>query len=788
MTSYAQVAPPLPVPGLFTYAVPEQWRDVVVPGVRVSVPFGHRSLKATVVALADSVPEGVEAKDILDVLEVEPLVGPDILELAKWVAQTTGCSWGEALDASLPAAVKAARSSRRVQHVTLALDPAEVPAQITALEAKFPKQARALRILADRGGDLPARELAALAHVSMSPLKTLAKAGAVVFRQVVVEKDPLLNEHVAPGTPHTLTPDQAAAKTHVIDAFHRGASTTFVLHGVTGSGKTEVYLQILEHVVAQGRQGIVLVPEISLTPQTVRRFRERFERVAILHSHLTDAERADQWRRLQRGDADVVVGARSAIFAPVPRLGCVVVDEEHETSFKQQNVPRYHARELADKRAELAAAASAARGEKLGCVVVLGTATPSLEAYERVRRKRYALLSLPDRVAGGVAPSIQMVDLVLEDRRRGRTYLSDALVSSMDDALTRGGQCILFLNRRGWASVLMCSHCRAPVRCPHCEVSMTHHARVERAICHYCGHETAPPEVCPTCQNRLAPLAFGTEKVEAEARKIFPRHTVARMDSDTMTGRGAHAAVLEAYGDRRVDILIGTQMIAKGLDFPNTLLVGVICADSALFIPDYRASERTFQLIAQVVGRTGRGPEGGRVVVQAYDPGHLAIKTGVRQDYATFVQHELYARYESDFPPFVRLVRLVAHADELREADASLRDAVSRVMTGAPAVVPKANVKAPAPPPTTPSLFGDDPAPEPDAPAAAPAQDPVPDVTALGPALAPIPRIAGQHRMHVLFKCRNDAAVAGVIERLAGHLPSQRRLRVILDVDPVAVL
>lgn len=774
--TFVEVAPPLPVPGLFTYAVPEEWRDVVAPGVRVSVPFGPRSLKATVVGLVDEAPAGVEPKPLLDVLEPEPLVSADILALTKWVAETTGCSWGEALDASLPAAVKSARAGRQVQHVTLAIDADDVPARMAELEGRFPKQARALRILADRGGDMPTRELEQLAHVSASPLKTLAKSGAVVFRRVTQRRDPLLGETVEPGTPHLLTPDQAAAKTHLVDAFHAGTPRTFVLHGVTGSGKTEVYLQVLEQVVAAGKQGIVLVPEISLTPQTVRRFRERFERVAILHSHLTDAERADQWRQLRAGEADVVVGARSAIFAPVPSLGCVIVDEEHETSFKQQNAPRYHARELADRRAALAA-----QGDGPGCIVVLGTATPSLEAYERVRRKQYALLSLPDRVAGGRPPEIQLVDLMAEDRRKGRTFLSDALVASMDDALERGGQCILFLNRRGWASVLMCSRCRSPVRCHDCEVSMTHHARVDRAICHYCGHETPPPEVCPTCHSKLAPLAFGTEKVEAEVRRVFPGRNVARMDSDTMTARGSHAAVLEAYGKREVDVLIGTQMIAKGLDFPNTLLVGVICADSALFIPDYRASERTFQLLAQVVGRTGRGPQGGRVVVQAYDPNHLAIRTGVKQDYATFVQHELYARYESDFPPFVRLVRLVAHADGLREADVALRDAIARVRTGRPA--PVAAPPKPARPETG-SLFGD----EAEAVAEEVADAPVPNVSALGPALAPIPKIAGQHRMHVLFKCRDDAAVAGVVERLLGHLPNQRGLRVILDVDPMAVL
>ncbi|MHC4845990.1 MAG: replication restart helicase PriA, partial [Planctomycetota bacterium] len=408
------MAPPLPVADLFTYSIPPSLADVVVPGVRVRVPFGSRKLSAMCVGVDDvPPPEGVVPKPLLGLLETEPLVGPDILELARRTAARTGCSWGEALDASLPPAVKLARPSRTIEIAELQGDPRLVGPKVDELQEKREKQARTLRILAQRGGTLPVRELMNLAHVSRSPVESLVKAGLVALRRERASKDPLAGDPVARTDPLELTPEQRAATERIDAACARGDAKTFLLHGVTGSGKTEVYLQVLDAVVKRGRQGIVLVPEISLTPQTVRRFRERFERVAVLHSHLTDAERADQWRRIRAGEADVVVGARSAVFAPVPSLGLIVLDEEHETSFKQQNVPRYHAREVAIERAAIDDA-----------VVVLGTATPSLEAWHHAVEGDYERLVLPERVAGGRSPEILMVDLTVEERRDGFRFLS----------------------------------------------------------------------------------------------------------------------------------------------------------------------------------------------------------------------------------------------------------------------------------------------------------------------------------------------------------------------------
>ena len=846
---YARVAPPIPVPGLFTYLVPARLVGKVVAGVRVSVPFGGRRLTAMVVEVGDlPPPPGVSARPLLAMLENAPLVGADILALGQWVSQATGCSVGEALDACLPRAVKRGHAGRKVEEVRLAVEEGAVSKVVGELQEKHDKQARALRILADRGGRMPTRELMNMAHVSRSPVASLAKAGHVTLQKVVQSNDPLLGARVERTEPLTLTVDQAAVRDRIVSVSdqHPVDGHTFLLYGVTGSGKTEVYLQVLDHVVASGRQGIVLVPEISLTPQTVRRFRERFDRVAVLHSHLTDAERNDQWRRIRRGEADVVIGARSAVFAPVPDLGLVILDEEHETSFKQQNVPRYHAREVAVERTRLT------RG-----ITLLGTATPSLEAWHRATTGLYERLDLPDRVAGGRTPEVVMVDLTLEQRRKNYSYLSDPLVAAMEDAFVRHGQVILFLNRRGWATVLLCRTCRAGLKCPDCDISMTLHRRIERVMCHYCGHEQEPPTVCPVCRSRLSPLGFGTEKVEDEVRRAFPGVSVARMDSDTMSGRGAHGEVLEAFGRGDLNVLVGTQMIAKGLDFPNALVVGVICADSALFLPDYRAAERTFQLLAQVTGRTGRGPKGGRVVVQAYDTRHPSIRAGMVQDYEAFARVELPEREALGYPPYGRLVRIVVQGEDF----AAVRERIVEVgallqsddkpdgeeqKSASKKAEPSQPVKSPRPRDESPGLFDGlhTPAADPatvggesagsrgefgdrdddlaasrgasaeqghgsardgaeasvqagvgSAPLAS--EPPAPSMTKLnasgelmllGPAPAPIPRINRQHRMHMVAKCLTDAAVDAVLKRLAGHTAPAKGVRVLVDADPVGML
>ncbi len=864
----ASVAPPVPVGGLFDYVVPDALAETVVPGVRALVPFGGRTLTAMVVRVERKAPpDGVTLKPLRKLVDDKPLAGADILSLGQWMAHRLGCSVGEALDATLPRAARDGRGGRTVEEAHLVGEPRAMRSVVEELVTKREKQARALRILADRGGVLPVRELMNLAHVSRSPIDSLAKAGHVTLQRVVARNDPLGGGHVPRRPPLALTERQQQVFDRVVEALElppegRPAPTDapdpahaddasgaaplrvpkpILLHGVTGSGKTEIYLQVLDRVVKAGRQGIVLVPEISLTPQTVRRFRERFDRVAVLHSHLTDAERHDQWKAIRRGEADVVVGARSAVFAPVPKLGLVVLDEEHETSFKQNNVPRYHAREVAVERARTT-----------GALVLMGTATPSLEAWHRANEGEYERLTMEERVAGGRTPEVQIVDLKVEERRKRFTYLSDALRAAMEDVLARHGQIILFLNRRGWAPVLLCRTCRTALKCPDCDVSMTLHQRAHRVLCHYCGHEEPPPTMCRGCGNRLAPLGFGTEKVEQEVKQAFPSAHVARMDSDTMSGRGAHEKVLDAFGEGKVDVLVGTQMIAKGLDFPNALLVGVLCADSALFLPDYRAAERTFQLLTQVTGRTGRGPKGGRVVVQAYDPRHIAIRTGVAQGYASFARWELEEREALGYPPFGRLLRIVVQGPDemgatkravelgrvLRRA-AGLRDPAELAAMAAAAaregseaqagpgaetvaedarparsadgvggagdVDPTrvADASAPAPGALFPGVEPDAPSsrakastprtapkkPAPRDPLADIVVPPVPlDVMVLGPAPAPIPRINKQHRVHLIAKCADDAGIEALLTALEGRTQPVRHVRVLVDVDPLSML
>ncbi|HEX5010447.1 MAG TPA: primosomal protein N', partial [Planctomycetota bacterium] len=566
MGRFARVAPPLPVSGLFTYEVPPELARRVVPGVRVLVPFGSQRLAATTVGVDDQPPPpGVASKPLLRLLDDEPVAGPDILQLTAWVATATGCSWGEALDAALPPAVKSGRAGRSIEEIVLLQDPRLVRPQVDELQARREKQARALRILAERGGALPVRELMNLAHVSRSPLDSLVRGGLCTLRLARAEREPLLGRDVAPTQPLELTPEQQACKATLVSALERafatgpggaGAGRAFLLFGITGSGKTEVYLQTLAECVAAGRQGIVLVPEISLTPQTVRRFRERFERVAVLHSHLTDAERGGYWRRVASGHVQVVVGARSAVFAPTRKLGLIVIDEEHEHTFKQESTPRYHARDVAVMRARLE-----------GIPILMGSATPSLESWSNAARGNYTLLSLPSRVEDRPLPKVKIVDLRHEPKPTGKHFaIGPTLEAAMNKTLKEKGQIILLLNRRGFSTHVHCQACGHVAQCANCDLALTFHRTKSSLMCHYCGFETAPFQKCPACsQPTMRYQGLGTEKLQAEIEEKFPGFVCQRMDSDTMTRPGSHERVLDAFRAGHVHILMGTQMIAKGL-------------------------------------------------------------------------------------------------------------------------------------------------------------------------------------------------------------------------------
>jgi primosomal protein N' (replication factor Y) len=522
---------------------------------------------------------------------------------------------------------------------------------------------------------------------------------------------------------------------------HAGRHEVILLHGVTGSGKTEVYMRAIEETVGFGRTAIVLVPEISLTPQTVERFRGRFPRVAVLHSHQSDAERHWFWEQIASDQVQVVVGPRSAVFAPAPRLGLIVLDEEHETSFKQETTPRYHARDVALRRAA-----------DQRVPLVLGSATPSLESWLRAQRGQYRLVELPRRVFDRPLPAVKTIDMLeAQAGRPRRSAISRPLERAMRFALEDGGQIILLLNRRGFATHIQCPECGAVVRCPRCDIALIHHRQESIALCHYCDYQVPPPTECPEC--RFAGILYsgiGTERLEAEVKARFPEHPCLRMDTDAMKGPGAHERALARFRDGEVRILLGTQMIAKGLDFPNVTLVGVVNADIALHLPDFRASERTFQLLAQVAGRTGRGDRLGQVLVQTLNPHHPAIEAAVEHDFQGFAQVELESRRALGYPPFGELVRLVVRGPK-QERVHSFAEQVAKELSGA--------LEASKTP-----------------------------WRLLGPALAPIAKLRGDYRYHLLLQGMDGDGVRQVARQITRSLQPPDDVHWIVDVDPMSML
>jgi len=739
---FVEVALDRPVRREFSYSVPAELVAGLGPGSRVAVPFGSRREVGVVVAISDVRPEiGGRLRAIAKVLDPEPLLDAELLALTRWMADEYACSWGEALHAVLPAALK--REGGRAQVLRAYAADGVGQAQLAELEESQPKQHRLLRTLLELDGGIELRELCKRLGLSESPARTLARRGWVRIEKVDADADPFTCSESDRPPPDSLTPDQAREVAAVCARLDEGTWGGFLLEGVTGSGKTEVYLAVIEHALAQGRGAIVLVPEIALTPQTVGWFRARFGDVAVLHSRMSDAQRHAMWTRVRHGEARVVVGARSAVFAPVSNLGVVVVDEEHEPSFKQGSVPRYHARDVALRRACAA-----------GAVCVLGSATPSLESWAAVRAGTLQRLHLPERISGHGFPPIEVIDLRTQPITRvgsnATRLFSRRLLDLLQRGLERGEQSILFQNRRGFSPVLWCSGCRETLRCAQCDVSLTFHRRIRRLVCHTCCEELVPPRACPTCTKPgLTFLGAGSERVEEELVRFLPGVRVRRMDSDTMRRREDYEQTLEAFGRGEFDVLVGTQMIAKGLDFPRVTLVGIVDADGALHLADFRAAERTFQLISQVAGRAGRGDLAGRVVVQTTAPDHPAVSRAAAHDYAGFVSGEIALRAELGYPPSGRLVRvLFEDADEGRVEAASQRCA--DLLRGL--VDPRR-------------------------------------VQVLGPAPAPISLARGRHRRHVLCKTPLEGEeLARLREALADFAQETSRPRVSIDVDPTSLL
>jgi primosomal protein N' (replication factor Y) len=763
----ATVVFPKGPPGEFDYKVPDAMADerqpelLAEPGRRVRAPLGRggRCEVGYCVAVGvQPVPTGRKLKELAAVTDPASLVGPGLLRLARWMAARYLTPLGQVLEAIVPQGVRGGAGTREV---TMLGVPTRVAARWGTIELP-PKQRAALAALVTAPSALSMRQLAERAGCTSAPINALRKAGIIdswVERRECDPADgaPLDAPAAARAEAKRLNDDQQATLAAILEAVNGGRHETVLVHGVTGSGKTEVYLQAIERVVSFGRQAIVLVPEISLTPQTVGRFRERFDRVAVQHSHQTPGERHRQWRQIAAGGAQVVVGARSAIFAPTPHLGLVVIDEEHESSFKQETAPRYHARDVAIERT---------RAE--GVPLVLASATPSLESWVRAQSpealaqrglanppagERYRLAEMPRRIGQRPMPGVRVVDLRTESGHGGRGAISRPLHQAMDEALRDGGQVILLLNRRGHSPHLQCPRCGEVFKCPHCDVSLTFHRQDSEVVCHWCDYRTAPPMKCPQPKCGSPQIRYGgmgTQKLEAEVRARFPTVAVARMDADTMRRPGSHEQALDAFRRGETRVLLGTQMIAKGLDFPDVTLVGVVSADAALHLPDFRAAERTFQLVTQVAGRTGRGERGGRVVVQALDPDHPAIRAAARHDYAAFARQELVTRAAMGRPPYGSGVRVVARGKNPVLVAAFLAGLADGLRDRADAAGLALRL--------------------------------------LGPAEAPIARIREEHRQHVQMYSADAAGLHAVVAAAWAAAIPPDGVRAIVDIDPLEML
>ena len=813
--SYVRVALPLPLDQTFTYAVEG---GPLPSGTRVLVPFQRQERIGFVVGQGGE--EGLKRiRTVLSVMDAEPSVTEPQMRLARWMADYYITSLGIALKMMLPSVLSdssrdvvtlhngprgelSPRESRLVEALASGteqsvralkrglrmgsiwpelrklaaagvvsvetLPPQKPPVktervvriarwiddieELNVLVGRARRQADAYQALAGSGGTVELAHLTRQAGFSRGVIRGLEEKGLAVVEDREVERDPFADIPTAEDQSHTPTDRQEEVIRTLTSAFDAGPREPFLLHGVTGSGKTLIYIEVLSHVLSQGRGAIVLVPEISLTPQTVARFRARFgDQVAVLHSALSVGERFDAWRQLRSGRRRIAVGARSALFAPVSDLGVIVVDEEHDGSYKQSEAPRYQARDMA-----------VVRSAQEGALCVLGSATPALESWHNVERGKFRLVSLPDRVGGGVLPPVRVIDLREARKRKKSKEQSDArseaglvltapLVEAIHDRLDRGEQTILLLNRRGYSAFVQCRECGDVGICPACSISLTYHRGKSRMVCHHCRHEEPAPKRCPRCGSTdLSFRGLGTEQVERVVAETFPQARLARMDVDTTSGKWSHHEILGRVERREVDILLGTQMIAKGLDFPGVTLVGVVNADVGMHLPDFRATERTFQLLSQVAGRAGRGKLGGEVLIQTALPEHYAIQAALTHDYVAFATRELEERRHPAYPPMVRLINVVVSSpvaeDAAGNAEAAARWLRADVISGTPV-----------------------------------------DLT--GPAPSPIERLHGRWRWHFLLRSVSVKALGTSAKRLQAEFRTRGTdVRIAIDRDPSALL
>ncbi|ADH99199.1 primosomal protein N' [Salisediminibacterium selenitireducens] len=721
---------------LYDYRVPDEFVTIVRAGMRVIVPFGPRKVQGFVIRTShtSTVPDD-KLRAISDLTDLSPPLTDELLALSEWVRDHTVSYHISVLKSMLPAAMRAkyrkklilkddvmpdipdqeqeriyglmkdgevadwdkwkksasqdeqkqisawisaglvsvepvvstGETVKKLLHLCLIKEPHTDLESYAALEKRSPRQAEIVRALSAHDSKcLPVKELKAGSQM----IRSLTEKGWVEKKEVSINRDPYSDRDFEKTHNRTLMPEQQEAFNRIVPAVHEARHEAFLIRGVTGSGKTEIYLQTIEQVLLKGKEAIMLVPEISLTPQMVTRFKERFgSRVAVLHSALSSGEKYDEWHRIRKGEVDVAVGARSAVFAPFEQIGIIIIDEEHEGSYKQEDNPRYHARDVALKR-----------GELYNCPVILGSATPSLESYARAKKGVYTLIEMEKRVNDVQMPDVEIIDMKDELRSGNRSMFSEKLLEAMKQRIDKQEQIVLFLNRRGYSTFIMCRDCGFVAECPHCDISLTFHQSTNQLQCHYCGYHHTVPRQCPECTSEsIRFFGTGTQKVEDELRQVLPDARVIRMDVDTTGKKGSHEKHLTAFGNHEADILLGTQMIAKGLDFPDITLVGVLAADSMLHLPDFRAGERTFQLLTQVSGRAGRHEKHGEVLVQTYTPDHYSIQDVVSHDYIGFFQKEMRMRKQAGYPPYYFLT-LIHVSDESLDETVKATEAITRFL------------------------------------------------------------------------------------------------------------
>lgn len=698
---YASIALNTPLERLFDYHVPDDFVPIVHRGSLVRVSFGTSQQMGIVVDLHQHTPD-FQTKPISAILD--PLRGISTLtalqlDLARWLSESTLTPIGMALWAFLPPQLAIKGKPISAKQVSMAHP--LLSAQDLAQGKWTDKQRRILSYLLEQGS-LPSLELQNATQCTRADLNKLAQKGALELNEQEIWRDPLAQRAYVPSLAHALTPDQIRAYApiakHLQSPPTETANRAFLLHGITGSGKTEIYLHAIAEALAQSKQAFFLVPEIALTPQTIRRVAQRFpQQVAVIHSGLSAGERFDAWRRARTGAVSVIVGTRSALFAPLPQVGVIVLDEEHDHSYKHSppfNPPYYHARALAEHMGRLS-----------GAVVILGSATPDLDSYQRAKTGALQLLELPARVfseagtAGQASlPPVQIVDMREELKAGNTSMFSRALHSALEATLARGEQAILFLNRRGQATYVFCRDCGAVSRCPRCDMPLTYHRHGEALLCHVCGHSEAPPQTCPACQSaRIKYFGAGTQQLEEAVHQRYPQARLVRWDADTANKPEHHEDLLARFVAHEADILVGTQMVAKGLDLPLVTLVGIVSADHALALPDFRASERAFQVLTQVAGRAGRASRGGQVILQTYDPIHPAIRYAAQHDYGHFFAEERDNRRALGYPPFRRLVRLLIEQAHPTRAEEEAHKLAQRLQERIAFSTPDASLIGPAP-------------------------------------------------------------------------------------------